>query len=732
MKILFLFSNSNIGGAERSISRMIFNNKKHNYILGTITGEGPWCNWVRENGYTPKVLGKDNSLFNKYINLIKLIKKENFEIIYVFGLRLSIIVRFLKFFFNFKLVQGVRWNPKDNNYLNNLFKTTEFLFSFLIDGYITNSMIAKKTLTDDCNIDNYKVENIYNGIKLKQNFVNFNSKEKNILILANLTPRKGHLEFLEIIQEVIKKIDNVKFYLLGRDEMDGKVQNTIISKNLSNNVFYLGFKNNVDEWIKNSKFIVLPSLWGEGCPTSILEAFSLGVPAIAYDIDGNHELIIDNFNGYLIKKNNKKNFAKKIVELLSNENQLLFFKSNTIKQLNKKFNLDNCNYKHEVFFNKVKSDQYYTNSKVNILIIINSLDLGGTENHLKYIMEYLDKTKINMSVFVLKSGGILENNFREFDIEIIQSNKNLISSIFKLRKIIKKYNPVVHCFLPKSYIIGGILSIIYGKNKLIMSRRSRNFYQKNRFLASKIERFLHSKISLGLANSKKVYDDLLSEGLNQSKIKLIYNGVSSKDFKPDNQLRIETRSKFNIDSNEVVLLCIANFFRYKGHDDIIEALNLQKSKIKNKFRVIFIGKDYGRLIELQSKIGSYNLEKNFIFLNEKTDVKKIFPACDIGVLASHEEGFSNFVLESMSSGLAMIASKVGGNEEAIKHNYSGLLFSPKNIFELSTNLEKLINNKSLIKYLANNGKINVNESFNVMDSVKNYENLYLNINKLEY
>ena len=69
---------------------------------------------------------------------------------------------------------------------------------------------------------------------------------------------------------------------------------------------YLGFKNNVNEWILKSSFIALHSLWGEGCPTSILEAFSLGVPALAYDIDGNHELIQNNHNGYLIEKYNKK------------------------------------------------------------------------------------------------------------------------------------------------------------------------------------------------------------------------------------------------------------------------------------------------------------------------------------------------------------------------------------------------------------------------------------------
>lgn len=130
MKILLLFSNSNIGGAERSISRMIFNNSKYknNYFLGTIGGEGPWCKWARDNGHDPIILGKDKNFFKKYLKFITFIKKEKFDIIYVFGLRISIFVRFIKLFFSFKLVHGVRWNPKDKNFLNIFLKLLNIYF----------------------------------------------------------------------------------------------------------------------------------------------------------------------------------------------------------------------------------------------------------------------------------------------------------------------------------------------------------------------------------------------------------------------------------------------------------------------------------------------------------------------------------------------------------------------------------------------------------------------------
>ena len=123
------------------------------------------------------------------------------------------------------------------------------------------------------------------------------------------------------------------------------------------------------------------------------------------------------------------------------------------------------------------------------------------------------------------------------------------------------------------------------------------------------------------------------------------------------------------------------------------------------------------------------MQDRFIYLDENTDVKKIFPASDIGILASHEEGFSNFVLESMSTGLAMIASRVGGNEEAIIHGQSGLLFEPKNIEELSENIEKVINNLELLRKLSVNGKKSINQLFSLKKTVTSYEDLYLSMIK---
>lgn len=64
--------------------------------------------------------------------------------------------------------------------------------------------------------------------------------------------------------------------------------------------------------------MVLPSLWGEGCPTSILEGFAYGLPVVAYAIDGIPELIDDGVDGVVASPNNSNELANAIVRIQEN------------------------------------------------------------------------------------------------------------------------------------------------------------------------------------------------------------------------------------------------------------------------------------------------------------------------------------------------------------------------------------------------------------------------------
>ena len=255
IKVLLLFSSSDIGGAERSLTRMAFANSNSlvSYQLATFGSLGEWSKWAENLSIKPYCFNyKIWSLF-RYI----LINKP--DVIYIIGFRLSVYLRlFCRIFTKCKLVQGVRWHPNSNSMLDRFFRFVERLFSFLLDGYIVNSNSAKKVLIS---IANNKVELIYNGISYPSNRI-LKSDNNNVITIANLSERKGYKEYLNVISDVIKSVPNCQFLFLGYDNLNGEIQKLIIEKKLEPNVQYMGFQENVENFLTKSTIFVLPSKYG--------------------------------------------------------------------------------------------------------------------------------------------------------------------------------------------------------------------------------------------------------------------------------------------------------------------------------------------------------------------------------------------------------------------------------------------------------------------------------------
>ncbi len=100
---------------------------------------------------------------------------------------------------------------------------------------------------------------------------------------------------------------------------------------------------------------------------------------------------------------------------------------------------------------------------------------------------------------------------------------------------------------------------------------------------------------------------------------------------------------------------------------------------------------------------------------------------DVFVLPSHSEGMSNTLLEAMSCGLPVVATRVGGSPEVIEENHSGLLFAAGSVAELSKCLELLAENAKVRDQLGEMGRSRVLAKFSLERMVDRYSELYLEV-----
>jgi len=100
---------------------------------------------------------------------------------------------------------------------------------------------------------------------------------------------------------------------------------------------------------------------------------------------------------------------------------------------------------------------------------------------------------------------------------------------------------------------------------------------------------------------------------------------------------------------------------------------------------------------------------------------------DITVLTSREEGFPNWVVESMAAGRAVVATNVGGVPDAVLHGETGTLVAPDDDEALATALDHLFRNDELRSRMGLAGTRRARTLYHVSNIMRSIESLYIEL-----
>ncbi len=158
---------------------------------------------------------------------------------------------------------------------------------------------------------------------------------------------------------------------------------------------------------------------------------------------------------------------------------------------------------------------------------------------------------------------------------------------------------------------------------------------------------------------------------------------------------------------------------WKGQELFIEAINLVKIKLGYEaFHVVILGSDQGRdsykekLIKLTEK---YNLTNQVKFIEHCKDMALAYKVSDIIVSASIEpETFGRVAVEAQSMEKIIIASNIGGSNETILNEKTGLLFESGDAGSLSKKIiQAMTMDETSLKLMGKEGRKNIIKKFNV-------------------
>ena len=159
--------------------------------------------------------------------------------------------------------------------------------------------------------------------------IGLNDDDFVMIYVAELSKRKNQEMLLNIMPELIKKDFSIKLLLVGKDSLNGKLQKIVEEKDLGNNVFFLGYRNDIPKLLKISNLLVSTSKQ-EGLPVNIMEGLIAGIPIVATDCRGNRDLISDNEDGLIVE--NEDELIDRILKVKENKANLHYISK---KDLNK-------------------------------------------------------------------------------------------------------------------------------------------------------------------------------------------------------------------------------------------------------------------------------------------------------------------------------------------------------------------------------------------------------------
>lgn len=376
-----------------------------------------------------------------------------------------------------------------------------------------------------------------------------------------------------------------------------------------------------------------------------------------------------------------------------------------------------------------KEKLIFMTSQKCLRIIIPYLKMGGTERHLSQLLPALAQKGWKIKLFVLSEDLPLQGHFNHSRITLKGLSPLTAYSFLKpfhhFFEIIKLLTAefktdkktLTHFFLPKAYILGLLLGKFWRvKSVFVMSRRSLNTYQK-RHKILRLEPLLHPFCKAILVNSKAIQEELIQkENVPKERIHLIYNGLNLKNLTP-------TRSS-KASHNSFNMIIVANLIFYKGHQDLFKALNLIKKELGDNWILTLVGQDRGQLTFLQKQAQDLGISSHLRWILNSDNPEPYLLKADLGLLPSHEEGFSNALLEMMAFGLPVIATNVGGNSEAILPEKTGLLVPPKNPQALAEAILRLFQNPRQRHSMGKEGFERFQALFTLPECVQHYEKVY--------
>jgi glycosyltransferase involved in cell wall biosynthesis len=268
-------------------------------------------------------------------------------------------------------------------------------------------------------------------------------------------------------------------------------------------------------------------------------------------------------------------------------------------------------------------------------------------------------------------------------------------TVIRLARLIKNHNiEVIHTHLSTASLLGAFAA------KLARARSVSHVHGLNSATS-----FRRSDRIIAVSEASKRF--LTKQGLPESKIQVVHNGVDLSRFQPTSLEEAKRRQGFEV--GKPVFGVFGRLSPEKGQRTAIEAVFLLKQMGIDAR--LFLAGDGVERADLHKAAEALGIGDQVKFAGFVQDVRELMSACDAVVVPSLKEGFGLAAVEAMALERPVIASRTGGLPEIVVPDQTGFLFTPADPDALSRALAELSSDSERAAAMGKLGRQRVQEHF---------------------
>lgn len=211
------------------------------------------------------------------------------------------------------------------------------------------------------------------------------------------------------------------------------------------------------------------------------------------------------------------------------------------------------------------------------------------------------------------------------------------------------------------------------------------------------------------------------------KIAVVYNGVDTVKFQARNGIRKQIRVRLRVQPNDILFGLVGNLIPRKAQNFFLKGL-ARARQINPHFsaKTVIIGRtlDCGYTQRLHQLVSELNLHDHVMFQDFSENIIDMLSALDLFVLSSKSEGFSRSLLEAMSVGLPVLATRIDEIEEAVTDGENAVLVNYNDVNTMAAAMLKLAEDEQLREKMGKANRKKVVQIFDLASHAKAVQNIY--------